>query len=923
MKKTIIILSLIFFIKNICFSQNYCLQSGTRIFTLNATGQAGGIIFYDKGAFTNGWRFLERSPISITSTVGWGCNGTLLPGAFSQNIGTGYQNTQNILNSCTTAGILARQCDNYNLNGFSDWYMPSSLELFQIGGWGTWFYQSSSQYNAGAAYEINSAGNLTWTAGNKSLNNYRTYAIRNVSLNQGTNKSITSVQFNSINKNSTKNSGYDNYSSTDSTKVMPNHIYTLSVKVTTAGTDTVFVTTYFDWNQDGDFLDSSETKYLGSAYNVVNGNTSISGLSVQIPEFAKYGVSKMRIIAKKNGYALPCESNFDGEVEDYKITISPQVTGKVFHDNLISNCFKESLESGINGRHLIITPGNIVVTTDSQGNWNLGSLPIGNYVITLDTFANAWTTNCGITRLFSVTNINTHTIVPEIGIISSFICNSPEISIYAPFLRRCFANQIIYVEACNDITASSAQMSNSFADITLSNYLNVQNSSIPFTNIGNNKYRFQLGNINPGQCINFTIATNVSCNAPNGMTLCMEAELFPADSCVFDTIPNPPSPDNPILPGGGTFQPCSLPWDKSSLSVDGFCQNDTVCFTITNTGQPVGGDMECYSPVRIYVDGVLTYFDSIMIAGGQTVSYCYPGNGQTWILQADQHPLHPGNSHPNAHVEACGNTANWTPGGVNTFPLDDADPIKDIYCATVTGSYDPNDKTGYPLGLGTQNYIHPNQQLQYVIRFQNTGNDTAFTVVIRDTLDINLNIFSLVPGVSSHPYQFKMYGPRILEWTFNNIMLPDSNVNEPASNGFVTFIVEQVPNLSNGSVINNDADIYFDFNAPITTNETKHTINDATQSNPVVTNLYELDTNINKVIKIYPNPTSASFKYEITGDDSNRTISIYDFTGKKIYDGKTSHKSGTIDCSSFNSGIYYLIIDDGINILKQKIVIIN
>ena len=602
------------------------------------------------------------------------------------------------------------------------------------------------------------------------------------------------------------------------------------------------------------------------------------------------------------------------------ISVQKKIYGLLYND-FNQNCIKDNFEPGLANFYLNISPGNKIVSTDNLGQWFLDSLTPGNYSINYNV-PNNWSSNCTNQISFNVPHIDSVVQVSSFGIYNNLACSSPELSIYAPTLRRCFSNQIIYVSACNSANANGSLI-NSYTDITLNNYLNVQNSSIPFTNIGNNKYRFQLGNINPGQCINFTIATNVSCNAPNGMTLCMEAELFPADSCVFDTIPNPPSPDNPILPGGGTFQPCSLPWDKSSLSVDGFCQNDTVCFTITNTGQPVGGDMECYSPVRVYVDGVLTYFDSVMIAGGQTVSYCYPGNGQTWILQADQHPLHPGNSHPNAHVEACGNTANWTPGGVNTFPLDDADPIKDIYCGTVTGSYDPNDKTGYPLGLGTQNYIHPNQQFQYVIRFQNTGNDTAFTVVIRDTLDINLNIFSVVPGVSSHPYQFKMYGPRILEWTFNNIMLPDSNVNEPASNGFVTFIVEQVPNLSNGTVINNDADIYFDFNAPITTNETKHTINDATQSNPVVTNLYELDTNINKEIKIYPNPTSASFKYEITGDDSNRTISIYDFTGKKIYDGKTSHKSGTIDCSSFNSGIYYLIIDDGINILKQKIVIIN
>ena len=120
----------------------------------------------------------------------------------------------------------------------------------------------------------------------------------------------------------------------------------------------------------------------------------------------------------------------------------------------------------------------------------------------------------------------------------------------------------------------------------------------------------------------------------------------------------------------------------------------------------------------------------------------------------------PGNSHPNAHVENCGD-ADSPPTDPNDFPLDDADPVVDIYCGILTGSYDPNDKTGFPKGQTENNYISANQQLQYLIRFQNTGTDTAFTVVIRDTLDVDFDIFSVVSGVSSHSYEFKMYGPRV------------------------------------------------------------------------------------------------------------------------------------------------------------------
>jgi hypothetical protein len=114
--------------------------------------------------------------------------------------------------------------------------------------------------------------------------------------------------------------------------------------------------------------------------------------------------------------------------------------------------------------------------------------------------------------------------------------------------------------------------------------------------------------------------------------------------------------------------------------------------------------------------------------------------------------------------------------------------------------------------------------MEYVIRFQNTGTDTAFTVKVLDTLDTDLDIFSVRSGVSSHNYSFRMHGPRVLEWTFYNIKLPDSTTNEPASHGFVTFTVNQVKNLPDGTEINNRVGIYFDYNDPIITNTTSHII---------------------------------------------------------------------------------------------------
>ena len=595
-------------------------------------------------------------------------------------------------------------------------------------------------------------------------------------------------------------------------------------------------------------------------------------------------------------------TTFNGQINSsIARLVQPAVAGLIFKD-FNGNCTKETNEIGFGNYQVNVNPGNLVATSNSNGYWWIDSLNSGNYTVTLDTTNINWTPSCMYSYNFTVINSNVGLVTPNFGLISNNPCTDPDVSIYAPFLRRCLSNQQVYVTACNQTTATGA-LNASYVDVELNSFMTVTASSLPYTAQGNNIYRFQTGNLNPGQCASFNITTTISCNAVLGQTLCMDANLYPVQLCALDTIPsNPPSGGSGT---GGTLdglpQPCTLPWDQSSLSVDGWCQNDSIYFTVTNTGVLGGGDMECYAPVWLNVNGVVTFTDSILLQGGQTITYAFLGNGQTWILNASQHPLHPGNSQPNAFVERCGDTLSWTPGDVNDFPQDDADPIVDIYCGVVTGSYDPNDKTGFPIGQTDQFYIQPNQQLQYAIRFQNTGTDTAFTVVIRDTLDIDLNIFTVTPGVSSHNYEFRMYGPRVLEWTFNNINLPDSAANQAGSNGFVTFHVEQVPDLAPGTEISNDADIYFDFNAPITTNTTMHRIFEGFVS---VLNLQDLSKGKKQFI-LYPNPTSS----EITITSEKFSIEAYtlcDQMGRVVGSGKLTGTNTTISLSSLSKGIYLL-----------------
>ena len=154
------------------------------------------------------------------------------------------------------------------------------------------------------------------------------------------------------------------------------------------------------------------------------------------------------------------------------------------------------------------------------------------------------------------------------------------------------------------------------------------------------------------------------------------------------------------------------------------------------------------------------------------------------------------------------------------------DSISDVYRADnfvpirerISGSYDPNDKQEIHGGFITPQELAARKYLDYTIRFQNTGNDTAFNIILRDTLDANLQWDSIEITGSSHAYQANLKNSRYLSFTFNNIKLVDSNHNEPLSHGYISYRIKPLSTLVLGDTIRNSASICFDFNQPIKTN---------------------------------------------------------------------------------------------------------
>lgn len=150
--------------------------------------------------------------------------------------------------------------------------------------------------------------------------------------NMDYNTAITGVVFNEISVSSGKYSPYNDFT-TLKTGVRKGRTYSFYEFVNTDGDYTVYGRVYIDWNQDGDFDDDGESYDLGSATNVEDSLTDNSPLEITVPWSAKPGWTRMRVMVKYNDYPQACETEFDGEVEDYGVVVYDNCDGGVVQWN--------------------------------------------------------------------------------------------------------------------------------------------------------------------------------------------------------------------------------------------------------------------------------------------------------------------------------------------------------------------------------------------------------------------------------------------------------------------------------------------------------------------------------------------------------------------------------------------------------------
>jgi hypothetical protein len=152
-----------------------------KIYTLGETGPGGGIVFYDRGYVSDGWRYLEAAPASAEFKVEWGLYGTSVSGT-NTGTGSGKRNTQIV---ASRGGTAAQRCAALNTGGYHDWFLPSKDELNLmytnlkakgLGGFSNDRYWSSSEPNSLSAwYQRFSDG---YQGPNYKANTYSVRAVR-------------------------------------------------------------------------------------------------------------------------------------------------------------------------------------------------------------------------------------------------------------------------------------------------------------------------------------------------------------------------------------------------------------------------------------------------------------------------------------------------------------------------------------------------------------------------------------------------------------------------------------------------------------------------------------------------------------------------------------------------------------------------
>ncbi len=603
------------------------------------------------------------------------------------------------------------------------------------------------------------------------------------------------------------------------------------------------------------------------------------------------------------------------EYPDFECIYNADLTGYAYWDT-DSNCVYNEGELPIINAFVAIDNGYYVMT-DLNGYYNLGA-DTGLHVIDYypGNLIFQQRQDCDpVSYIVEVDSLSQT--ITDLNFANKALVECPYlmVNMASPPILEC-SNTTYTLSYCNGGTSLAEE---AYIELELSPNLSFEESSLmTYTlnndTLGNEMLSFDLGDIEPSTCDTFTVNVSVACDLLEGQGICSNATIYPHEPCT-DT----------------------LSWDGSDLSVEAYCEEDSILFRIRNIGE----DMDSEGNWRIWGDDILIAWDDIILSAGDSLDVKTVTNGDTYRMVLEQSAGHPSLSSPQVIVEGCGGFP-FSTGYVTSQMQADENPYVEIECQeigpdlpgfTTDFSRDNEQKLGllaYPKGMREEHYVPLGAEIEYIVWFEipnENDDENTIDIMVIDTLDNDrLDILSLQTAVSSHPYEVQIRNGNVLIFDLYEVPLSSDNISLDV--GYIKFKIRLKEEYQDNSTLYNKADVYFNLVEPIPTNTHFHHVNeeafaltDSTKVEPVSVSSLKRQSS-----KLFPNPCDQSCSLQI--DSKYPFNEAYQILIKDIYGIKRGHYSlnhakQSINTQKLNQGIYfYQVLDqDGRGISEGKLVV--
>jgi uncharacterized repeat protein (TIGR01451 family) len=592
-----------------------------------------------------------------------------------------------------------------------------------------------------------------------------------------------------------------------------------------------------------------------------------------------------------------------------RIDSSGNVYNKLIQGHVLgdfnNNCLNDS--GDINLRHITVTASidtNVLFTSsDNYGNFQFATNTSG----TVKLFPRSsfryplWARgDCSDTAILNLSNDVSIDSV-NFNFTPTVVCSNLNIGVHLQRFRH--LDEIIYyhIDYCNTGTKNATGV---YIDITVDPLLIVDNAStdgnipINISDLGNHRYRLYVGSADIFDCGKLIVRLHEAPEATLGRTVCIQSHIYPDSVCV--------QPD----------------YNGSIIVASATCLGDSVELKLKNDGAA----MQQPKKYIVIEDQVIRQISTYQLEVNGTKTEMVPADsGKTYRIiaeQEDDFPVELGEKYVTAFIEGCRPTLQnpISTGNVLAFSNYNA-PYRATDCKMIVGSFDPNAKEASPLGYGVQHYIEPNTTIHYTIQFQNTGNDTAYDIIVADTISTQLDINTLIPLVSSHNYRFERSDSNVVRFVFDSIYLVDSVHNEPLSHGFVQFSIQQKLNNPIGTKIYNNASIYFDRNEAIVTNTTFHTIGRDFIQMQLISSTKNTKFNV-KEVAVFPNPFREKTQIIVKSAElKNAVLVLMNLEGQILKTISSNNNTFDIFRDDLANGMYlFKILENDEEVASGKII---